>query len=283
MICRELLTFGCRPYENIPARDVPEKIESGEKLKQPEICSLDVYCTLLSCWQIEADSRPSFKELVTIFQGYASDPGRYLVIEGDTYLRSPEYTGHDVDKDLIRSLARQQLNPEAIIDVDEFANPKRLSTSIAGPSNAQQPIVNALKLYNLDPRTKVPGDDETDSNREVGLGNIRLDLPLDDDDYLMPTCQSESNATPGYMDLIGTPACVDNPEYLMGATIPAITTPSTSSASSQPPNSPPPTQTIGIPVINHHPMENGEQTSDHEYYNDLQRELQPLQRNETTV
>lgn len=275
---RELLTFGCRPYENIPARDVPEKIESGEKLKQPEICSLDVYCTLLACWQIEADSRPSFKELVSIFQKYASDPGRYLVIEGDTYLRSPEYTGFD-DKDLIRSLARQQLNQEAIIDVDDFANPNRLSQSKAGPSNAQ-PIANVLKLYNLDPRIKIPGDDETDSNREVGLGNIRLDLPLDDDDYLMPTCQSEANAAPGYMDLIGTPACVDNPEYLMGTTIPAITTtPSTSSVSSQPPNSPP-TQTIGIPVIS---MENGEQTSDHEYYNDLQREMQPLQRNETTV
>lgn len=273
----ELLTFGCRPYENIPAREVPEKIESGEKLKQPEICSLDVYCTLVACWHIVADSRPSFKELVTIFQQYASDPGRYLVIEGDTYLRSPQYTGQD-DKDLIRSLENQQLNQETIIDVDEFTNTKRLSQSTPGPSNAQ-PIVNALKLYNL---TKIPGDDETDSNREVGLGNIRLDLPVDDDDYLMPTCQNETNSTPGYMDLIGAPACVDNPEYLMSSLAP-IATSSSSSTSSQPPNSPPPTQTIGIPVISNHPMENGEQTSDHEYYNDLQRELQPLQRNETTV
>lgn len=37
------------------------------------------------------------------------------------------------------------------------------------------------------------------------------------------------------------------------------------------------------PGLSSHPMENGEQNSDHEYYNDLQRELQPLQRNETTV
>lgn len=283
----EILTFGCRPYEGINARDVPEKIEAGEKLKQPAICTLDVYCTLLSCWQIEADSRPSFKELVTEFQQYASDPGRYVVIEGDPYCKTIQYAGPD-EKDIIRTLARQHLNQEAIIDMDQLTNAKRLSQSMPGPSNTQ-PIANALKMYNLSTRTKLPDDDETDSNREIGIGNIRLDLPLDDDDYLMPTCQSDSNATPGYMDLIGTPACVENAEYLMNATA-SIPTPSTSSSSaassSRPATLTPisaPTQTIGIPVVNSHPLENGEPDSDREYYNDLQRELQPLQTNETTV
>lgn len=287
----ELLTFGQRPFENILARNMDEAIEAGEKLPQPAICSLDVYCTLLTCWQIDADSRPTFKELVAEFQKYASDPGRYLVIPGDNYCRLPQYTGHD-EKDVIRTLARQNFNQDAMIDMERMTTANRLSQLTPGPSNAQ-PIANALKMYNLGSRRKLPNDDETDSNREIGLGNIRLDLPLDDDDYLMPTCQSDSNATPGYMDLIGTPACVDNPEYLMNA-ISSIQTPSTSSSSStavatavattRPPNSPP-TQTIGIPVMNgnSHPLENVEQDSDREYYNDLQRELQPLQTNETTV
>lgn len=293
----ELLTFGKRPFENIPARNVPEKIEAGEKLEQPEGCSLDIYLLLLSCWQIEADIRPTFKDLVVEFQKFASDPGRYIVIEGDNYYRDPLYKGHD-DKAMIRTLTRQQHNHDTIIDrmshpnLHSHLHSHRLSQSIPGPSNAQQPIANALKLYNSSGRIKITDDDETDSKREVGLGSIRLDLPLDDDDYLMPTCQSESNATPnGYMDLIGTPPCVDNLEYLN--TVSASIQPSSTSLSSvimttvtnQQPNSLP-TQTIGIPVSNGnstHPVENIEQDSDREYYNDLQRELQPLQTNETTV
>lgn len=281
----ELLTFGCRPYENIPAKDVPEKIESGEKLKQPENCSLDVYCTLLSCWQIEADSRPTFKDLVEQFQIFARDPGRYLVIEGDKFLRLPQYTSQD-EKIVMRTLAQQQ-NAEPILNGDEYLMSKR-HTGLPGPSNMLQSYPNdklTLKRYG---DMRKPNDDETDSNaREIGVGNIRLDLPLDEDDYLMPTCQSQTSAAPGgYMDLIGTPACVDNPEYLMNSTTTTIATPTLPSLlMTNQPNStpPPPTQTIGIPVINPMPLIEGEQTSDHEYYNDLQRELQPLQRNETTV
>lgn len=277
----ELLTFGRRPYDDTPARDVPDLIESGIRLKHPDTCSLELYITLLSCWNVNADSRPTFKDLVTVFQNYASDPGRYVVIEGDPYYKPEVKTGQD-EKDIIRMLARQQLNQDTIIDIDRFTAAKRSSQSMPGPSNAQ-PTVH--QMYNLNSRAKLP-DDETDSNREIGLGNIRLDLPLDDDDYLMPTCQSDTNTTPGYMDLIGTPACVENAEYLMNATSP-IQTPSTSSASSSRPVTltpvSPPTQTIGIPVVNSHRLENGEQDSDREYYNDLQRELQPLQTNETTV
>lgn len=30
---------------------------------------------------VDADSRPSFKELVEIFENWSSDPGRYIVIQ----------------------------------------------------------------------------------------------------------------------------------------------------------------------------------------------------------
>lgn len=276
----ELLTFGCRPYEHIPAKDVPDKIESGEKLKHPQGCSLDVYCTLLSCWHIDAASRPTFEELVNIFQEYARDPGRYLVIEGDKFLRLPQYASTD-EKELMRTLAQQQTN-EPI--GDDYLMGNKLPTGSPGPSNMLQPIDNGaniflVKQYSNNSDGRKPGDDETDSTaHEVGVGNIRLDLPLDEDDYLMPTCQSQSAAPGGYMDLISSPACVDNPEYLMGST----KSPSMIEIAASQPNSPPPTQTIGIPVIGPMLIE-GEPSSDHEYYNDLQRELQPLQRNETTV
>jgi len=44
-------------------------------------------CTL--GWMIDAESRPSFLELTDEFAKMARDPGRYLVIEGDSLMRLP--------------------------------------------------------------------------------------------------------------------------------------------------------------------------------------------------
>lgn len=88
----ELLTYGGRPYEHVPARDVPELLEKGERLPQPQICTIDVYMTMVKCWVLDADSRPSFKELADEFAKMARDPGRYLVIPGDRWLRLPTYS-----------------------------------------------------------------------------------------------------------------------------------------------------------------------------------------------
>lgn len=38
---------------------------------------------------IDADSRPGFSELTDEFAKMARDPGRYLVIKGDTLMRLP--------------------------------------------------------------------------------------------------------------------------------------------------------------------------------------------------
>ncbi|XP_011198656.2 epidermal growth factor receptor isoform X1 [Bactrocera dorsalis] len=345
----ELLTFGQRPHENIPAKDIPDLIEVGLKLEQPAICSLDIYCTLLSCWHLDAEMRPSFKQLVNVFSEFARDPGRYLVIPGDKFTRLPAYTSQD-EKDLIRKLAPTTEGPEAMVEAEDYLQPK----APPGPSGTEDTDeVPKLNRYCKDPMNKNSssgGDDETDSNaREVGVGNLRLDLPVDEDDYLMPTCQSttpngttgsnnntiKANGHPnggmvigggGYMDLIGVPASVDNPEYLLNPQALSVD------------DAPIPTQTIGIPVMmnrnggntvltggngsvlsgHHHAHHtptsaaaaaaaantiaaltamhdmnvaamvagNGGSeptSSDHEYYNDTQRELQPLHRSETRV
>ncbi|XP_013119135.1 epidermal growth factor receptor isoform X2 [Stomoxys calcitrans] len=295
----ELLTFGQRPHENIPAKDIPDLIEVGLKLEQPEICSLDIYCTLLSCWHLDAEMRPSFKQLVNFFAEFARDPGRYLFIPGDKYTRLPSYTSQD-EKDLIRKLAPTFEGPEAVVEADDYLQPK----STPGPHNHEGcEEVPKLNRYCKDPMNKNSSNesDETDSNaREVGVGDLRLELPVDEDDYLMPTCQVSSqttlnnnnvatsnamSATPGgYMDLIGVPTSVDNPEYLLNTT---------ANLNSQ--EAPIPTQTLGIPVVVTRPPNPGPTmleipvtpteptSSDHEYYNDTQRELQPLHRNETRV
>ncbi|CAB0008622.1 unnamed protein product [Nesidiocoris tenuis] len=90
----ELLTYGGRPYENVPAREVLELLEKGERLPQPNICTIDVYMLMIKCWMRDAESRPCFKELADEYAKMARDPGRYLVIQGDKLMRLPSYSPH---------------------------------------------------------------------------------------------------------------------------------------------------------------------------------------------
>lgn len=272
----ELLTFGKRPYENVKSQDILAFLESSGRLEQPEICTTEVYTELLHCWCLNADSRPTFAQLEEKFSEFARDPGRWLYVPGDIHMRLPAYTSQD-EKALIQNLSKTGGSDG--VGTDDYMTPKTQSIAMLPGPSAVKLHSNGIpgsKRYCSDPM-KGSGDDETDnSGREIGVGNIRLDLPLDEDDYLMPTSQNQTTlGFGGYMDVIGVPTatvCVDNPEYLMGS-VPLTNNALTSSA--------PPTQTIGIPVT---PINGeGEPTSDHEYYNDLQRELQPLHRSETTV
>ena len=45
----EILTFGAKPYPNLQARELLGAIQKGERLKQPDTCTLDLYAVLLKC------------------------------------------------------------------------------------------------------------------------------------------------------------------------------------------------------------------------------------------
>ncbi|XP_063699367.1 epidermal growth factor receptor [Culicoides brevitarsis] len=262
----ELLTYGARPYDNIPANKVPELIENGQKLPQPDICSLDIYCILLLCWNLDPEARPTFKQLADQLAEKARDPGRYLVIPGDKFMRLPSYTSKD-EKELIRTLAPSLDAGGNLVQAEEYLQPKSRSSVLPDfSSDLSEEILKSLR-YSSDPLRNT--SDETDNSREVAIGNLRLNLQVDEDDYLMPT------TGPNYLGLIGAPAnptSVENPEYMKGTT--------SDNSSSIETVSTAPTQTIGIPLS---PTET-EPISDHEYYNDLQRESKHLlHRNETTV
>ncbi|XP_063244948.1 epidermal growth factor receptor isoform X2 [Bacillus rossius redtenbacheri] len=375
----ELLTYGGRPYENVPARDVPELLEKGERLPQPRICTIDVYMIMIKCWMLDAESRPSFKELAEEFARMAQDPGRYLVIPGDRFMRLPAYTNQD-EKDMIRNLSSVLDGPEPVVDADEYLQPKSrapvaLDLTSSNESSSPVPDTPTLKAWpggaapaesptpqnqqnwdremmryagsdgsdvtdRLRPALRQHGSDGSSSrycsdplnaramdggplqddcfdnnNGAAKVGALKLDLPVDEDDYLMPLPQQIQNATM-YMDIIGdakisdnpearngvyrsfpdflplagrTKTSIDNPEYIMNSSDPGLVHLS---------------NTLGIPTSEcAQPTCNGsvpqrpyvtqqkssEEESDHEYYNDfdrLQRELQPLKpmrRNETTV
>uniref|UniRef100_A0A4W3J686 receptor protein-tyrosine kinase n=1 Tax=Callorhinchus milii TaxID=7868 RepID=A0A4W3J686_CALMI len=109
----ELMTFGGKPYDGIPAREIPDILEKGERLSQPPICTIDVYMVMVKCWMIDADSRPKFKELAAEFSRMARDPQRYLVIQ----LPSPN------DSKFFQSLLDEE-ELEDMMDAEEYLVPQ---------------------------------------------------------------------------------------------------------------------------------------------------------------
>ncbi|GAB6019966.1 hypothetical protein CHUAL_001495 [Chamberlinius hualienensis] len=133
----ELLTYGGKPYDSISAKDVPDLLEKGERLNQPSICTIDVYMIMIKCWMLDAESRPSFKELAEEFAKMARDPGRYLVIPGDKLMRLPTYSTQD-EKELLRTLSVSE-GPEMVMDAEEYLQPKpnqQYSSTTTGSSSS---------------------------------------------------------------------------------------------------------------------------------------------------
>uniref|UniRef100_A0A674DQ11 Receptor protein-tyrosine kinase n=1 Tax=Salmo trutta TaxID=8032 RepID=A0A674DQ11_SALTR len=132
----ELMTFGAKPYDLIPARDIPELLEGGERLPQPLICTIDVYMIMVKCWMIEPDSRPKFKELVTEFSAMARDPPRYVVIQNDDKmsLSSP------VDSQFFRMLLEEEgAEIRDLLDAEEYLVPHTDQGLDSEPSMAGGP------------------------------------------------------------------------------------------------------------------------------------------------
>ncbi|XP_038634544.1 receptor tyrosine-protein kinase erbB-2 isoform X1 [Scyliorhinus canicula] len=114
----ELMTFGAKPYDGIPAREIPDLLEKGERLPQPPICTIDVYMIMVKCWMIDSECRPRFRELVTEFTKMARDPPRYVVIQGDEQmvLQSP------TDSKFYRTLLEDE-DMQDLIDAEEYLVP----------------------------------------------------------------------------------------------------------------------------------------------------------------
>lgn len=111
----ELMTFGSKPYDGIPASEITSVLECGERLPQPPICTIDVYMIMVKCWMIDPSSRPRFRELVRDFSEMARDPHRYLVIQGE--LPSPS------DQRLFSRLLSADGDEE--VDAEEYLMPYR--------------------------------------------------------------------------------------------------------------------------------------------------------------
>ncbi|KAF7647147.1 hypothetical protein LDENG_00176900 [Lucifuga dentata] len=135
----ELMTFGTKPYDGIPASEIAGVLEKGERLPQPPICTIDVYMIMVKCWMIDADSRPHFRELMAEFTKMARDPSRYLVIQGDDRMHLPSPT----DTKFYHSLISGE-DMENAVDADEYLVPQH--GFFSSPSTSRTPLIHSTSL-----------------------------------------------------------------------------------------------------------------------------------------
>lgn len=74
----EIFTFCAKPYAEIETINIIDYLKNGARLAQPKIASIEVYAILLKCWLENPYSRPSFKELNSIFARMSVEPKNYL-------------------------------------------------------------------------------------------------------------------------------------------------------------------------------------------------------------
>uniref|UniRef100_A0A672J1W2 Receptor protein-tyrosine kinase n=1 Tax=Salarias fasciatus TaxID=181472 RepID=A0A672J1W2_SALFA len=134
----ELMTFGSKPYDGIPASEIALVLERGERLPQPPICTIDVYMIMVKCWMIDPSSRPRFRELIGEFSRMASDPSRYLVIQGD--LPSPS------DSRFYSRLLSTE-DTDGMVDAEEYLLPYKGLNNHDG--RACSATVSKLTSYSL--------------------------------------------------------------------------------------------------------------------------------------
>ncbi|EDL84834.1 v-erb-b2 erythroblastic leukemia viral oncogene homolog 3 (avian), isoform CRA_a [Rattus norvegicus] len=124
----ELMTFGAEPYAGLRLAEIPDLLEKGERLAQPQICTIDVYMVMVKCWMIDENIRPTFKELANEFTRMARDPPRYLVIKRASGPGTPPAAEPSVLT--TKELQEAELEPELDLDLDLEAEEEGLATSL---------------------------------------------------------------------------------------------------------------------------------------------------------
>ncbi|KAI4892904.1 hypothetical protein NFI96_021483 [Prochilodus magdalenae] len=154
----EMMSYGAEPYATMHPLDVPSLLEKGERLAQPQICTIDVYMVMVKCWMIDENIRPTFKELANEFTRMARDPPRYLVVKSDRNSTATD----EIHSREPKMEADLQSDDEEVLD-DGFATPplhlspsrshSRLRMGSYRSGSGQSVPVGYL------PMTPSPGDD----------------------------------------------------------------------------------------------------------------------------
>ncbi|KAM6953744.1 melanoma receptor tyrosine-protein kinase-like [Aplochiton taeniatus] len=211
----ELMTFGSKPYEGIPASEIALRLEKGERLPQPPVCTIDVYMVMVKCWIIDAESRPTFRELIAEFSKMARDPSRYLVIQvGHTHTHT--HTGDHLpltpsDGRFFQTLLSTSEEMESVVDAEEYLLPYK------GPNGQRE---NSVVLrYITDPTMSSMDPDQGCSSEYMNQNGASARLSeVMNPGYENPHLGWGATSLPSPLDPLEEPTFLasvpEGPEYL---------------------------------------------------------------------
>lgn len=133
----EILTFGDKPYKDVNPKEMLNLLDRGERLPQPKICSLDLYMIMIKCWMVDAESRPSFRELKDLFSKFATDPPRYLSVPNDKMLREPSFFSPADERQVLAEWLRSEIPEDPaqqLVQADEFLSTYEVDSSPTSPT-----------------------------------------------------------------------------------------------------------------------------------------------------
>lgn len=207
----ELMTFGSKPYDGIPASEISTILEKGERLPQPPICTIDVYMIMVKCWMIDAESRPKFRELSAEFTKMARDPSRYLVIQGDDRMHLPS----PVESKFHRAL-EDDLGD--IVDAEEYLIPHQ--GFFSSPSTSRTPLLSTMSstISNNSPNVCItrnggpPARENSFIQRYSTDPTVVLDDSIDEEfhpvpeyvNQIIPKSETSTVTNPVYLNLVST-------------------------------------------------------------------------------
>ncbi|XP_030052609.1 receptor tyrosine-protein kinase erbB-3 isoform X1 [Microcaecilia unicolor] len=141
----EMMTFGVEPYAGILLSEIPDLLEKGERLSQPQICTIDVYMVMVKCWMIDENIRPTFKELANEFTRMARDPSRYLVVKRNSSYISGPLLGEQP------TLGEKELEEEDTLELEEEEEVEELNSPLNTSLNlvASQQKISYSKSQSL--------------------------------------------------------------------------------------------------------------------------------------
>ncbi|CAB4066545.1 unnamed protein product [Lepeophtheirus salmonis] len=82
----EVVTIGGTPYADLKTGVIPNRVQRGMRVAQTNYMSDDIYQTMLQCWQLDLDERPSFSELEEILNKYSQQQETLKHITFENYV-----------------------------------------------------------------------------------------------------------------------------------------------------------------------------------------------------
>ena len=81
IVCWEIVTMGATSYGNIATNDLLSRIKKGLRPEQASFVYDDLYQLLLNCWELDANERPSFNEILSTIKQLQTSPSYALNYE----------------------------------------------------------------------------------------------------------------------------------------------------------------------------------------------------------